>query len=143
MKIKITLLSTVLAFAIISCATKKTGIDEKLYTTTWELDYISGSRIGFNGLYPDKKPEISFNKETGKVSGNNSCNGYLGDYILKNNFISFGEPETTTMMFCGEGEKEFLNSIKKVNKFSFDQDGKLNLMKDDVALLRFKMRENK
>lgn len=142
MKIKTTLLTTLVAFVIISCASHKNVSDEKLYNTTWELDYISGPRIAFDGLYPDKKPIITFDKTTKKITGNNSCNGYMADYTVTGNSISFGEPGPTTMMFCGEGEKVFLNTMKKINKYSFDQDGKLNLMIDDVPMMRFEKAKN-
>jgi len=41
------------------------------------------------------------------------------------------------MMYCGEGEKFFVNTIKKVNRYKIDADGKLNLMMDDVPMMRF------
>ncbi len=137
-KTKPILLITIFALIIMSCATKKNISEKKLYGTTWELEYISEPRIAFDGLYHDKKPKISFNKEKNQVSGNNSCNGYTADYTLTSNSIFFGEPGPSTMMFCGEGEKVFLNMIKKINKYNFDHDGKLNLMIDDVSMMRFK-----
>ncbi len=138
MKIKV--LKTLVVLAIISyaCSSTKKPASENLYNATWELEYISGPRIAFEGLFPDKKPQIAFNKETQKAEGNNSCNGYSADYTLNGDAISFGEPGPTTMMFCGDGEKVFLNTMKKVNKFSFDADGKLNLMIDNVSMMRFK-----
>jgi hypothetical protein len=36
-------------------------------------------------------------------------------------------------MFCGEGEKVFFGHDEKINKYSIDQNGKLNLMVDDVT----------
>src|SRR5690606_27494349 len=36
---------------------------------TWELDYISGPRIAFAGLYPNKKPILTFDMAEGRVSG--------------------------------------------------------------------------
>ncbi len=121
-----------------SCGSSKRANNDKLFGATWELDYISGKRIAFEGLYPDKKPQISFNRETGKAQGNNSCNGYSADYTLNGNAISFGEPGPTTMMFCGEGEKDFLNMMQKVNAYGFDAEGNLNLLMGDVPMLRFK-----
>lgn len=127
-----------LVLFLASCSTTKKKTSEQLYNTTWELEYLSGPRISFDGLYPDKKPQIEFNKATQKAEGHNSCNGYSADYTLDGNTISFGEPGPTTMMFCGEGEKFFLNTIKKVNTYKIDEDGKLNLMIDDVPMMRFK-----
>ncbi|NHN27723.1 META domain-containing protein [Flavobacterium jejuense] len=128
----------ILTMSIGSCSSTKKMTNDGLYNTLWELDYLSGPRIAFDGLYPDKKPKITFNKTTNKVEGNNSCNGYSADYILNGNEISFGEPGPTTMMFCGEGEKFFLTTIKKVNTYTIDSDGKLNLMIGDVPMMRFK-----
>lgn len=137
MKIAKTLLITI-TFVITSCATKKNIDNEQLYNTTWELEFISGPRIAFSGLYPDRKPQLSFNKETNKVSGNTSCNGYSATFTLNGNSISFAEPGPTTMMFCGEGENVFLNMMKKIDTYSIDQDGKLNLMMNTVPMMRFK-----
>ncbi|TDQ30182.1 heat shock protein HslJ [Tenacibaculum caenipelagi] len=129
---------TMLSF---SCSSLKNMNSKKLYESKWELEYISGPRIAFQGLYPDKKPQITFNKDSQKVEGNNSCNGYSASYTLDGESISFGEPTPTTMMFCGQGEQVFLNTIKKVNKFSIDTEGKLNLMINDVSMMRFKKTE--
>lgn len=142
MTTKSTFIIYVFALFLISCASQKKVENENLYHTTWELEYITGPRISFNGLYPDKKPEISFNKATHEVSGNNSCNGYTANYNLTGNSISFDEPKITTMMYCGEGEEVFLNAMKEINKYGFDQDGKLKLMLDDVVMMRFKITEN-
>lgn len=124
---------------ISSCGTAKTAPEESLYGTVWELDYISGPRIAFEGLFPDKKPQITFNKETKEVSGSGSCNGYASKYTLNGKAISFGEQYPTTMMYCeGGGEAQFTQTIKQVDSYSFDSDGKLNLLIRDVPFLRFK-----
>ncbi|WP_239970597.1 META domain-containing protein [Confluentibacter citreus] len=120
-----------------ACQSTKTTTDA-LYNTSWELDYISGIRIAFSGLYPDRKPQISFNKTTNNVEGSASCNGYRAEYNLDGNNISFGDPGPTTMMYCGEGEQTFLSTMKKINKYGFDEEGKLILMLDDVTMMRFK-----
>ncbi|WP_111307427.1 META domain-containing protein [Confluentibacter sediminis] len=120
-----------------ACKSTKT-MGNTLYNTTWELEYITGPRIAFNGLYPDKKPQITFNKTTNKVEGHSSCNGYSADFSIHGNSITFGEPGPTTMMYCGQGEQVFLNTIKKVNTYSLDEEGKLILILDDVAMMRFK-----
>ncbi|WP_100611400.1 META domain-containing protein [Confluentibacter lentus] len=128
-------------FIIIVClnACKSTNtMADNLYNTTWELDYISGPRITFSGLYPDKSPQITFNKITKHVEGNASCKGYRAEYTLNGNKISFGDPGPTTMMYCGEGEQTFLSTMKKINAYSFDEQGNLVFMLDDVAMMRFK-----
>ncbi|MDR7131439.1 heat shock protein HslJ [Algoriphagus sp. 4150] len=137
---KTTQILSLLIFALIicSCSSTKETTTEGLFDTEWELEYISGPRIAFSGLYPDKKPKIKFNEATNKVEGNNSCNGYSADFTLNGAEISFGEPGPTTMMYCGEGESTFLNTMEKVNRYTVDDEGKLNLMIDDVPMMRFK-----
>ena len=38
----------------------------------WELNYISGKKIAFEGLYPDKRPQITFDVVKNQVNGNTS-----------------------------------------------------------------------
>lgn len=135
---KIFFLALILLVSVLACNTTKNMPPAELFGTQWELEYLSGPKIAFEGLYPDKKPVISFNKAAKKVEGNNSCNGYTASYTINGKSISFGEPGPTTMMYCGEGEKFFLSTMEKVNQFSLDTDGKLNLMIGDVPMMRFK-----
>ena len=123
---------------ISACSSLKDNVDNKLFNTTWELEFLSGPRITFSGLYPDKKPIITFDQTINKAEGTDSCNGYISDYTLNETDISFGEPGPSTMMFCGQGEKIFRDAIRKINKYKIDQDGKLNLMIDDVIMMRFR-----
>jgi len=110
---------------------------EALFNTTWELVYMSGPRIDFDGLFPEKKPQITFDKESAKVSGTDSCNGYSADYELNENDLSFGEPGPTTMMFCGGSERQFLNMMQKIDGYIIE-DGELNLLVGEVPMMRFK-----
>lgn len=128
---------------VMACGSQKemTKTDQ-LYNATWQLEYMSGPRIAFEGLFPDKKPELTFNKESNEVTGNSSCNGYSAPYTLNGMSISFGEPGPSTMMYCGEGEQQFRNMMKKINAYSFDADGKLNLMLNEVPMMRFKKVSN-
>lgn len=144
MKSNALLLVSFLALFISSCSTlKNTKTMNNLSNATWELEYISGPRIAFEGLYPDKKPQITFNTTTNEVSGTSSCNGYMAKYTSDGKTISFGEPRPTTMMFCvGGGEQTFLQMIKKVNNYSIDKDGKLNLNISEVPMMRFKKNKN-
>lgn len=126
------------AFILGSCAVNTEKSNTKLLGVIWELEYLTGPKIAFEGLYPDKKPQITFNDATKKAEGTNSCNGYSADYTITGNNISFGEPGMSTMMYCGEGEGFFLNTIKKVNQYKIDENGKLNLMMNDVPMMRFR-----
>ncbi len=131
---------SVLTLLFASCSASKTDKSAgDLFGTTWELEYISGPRIAFEGLYPNKKPQITFDKKETKVFGNNGCNGYSAPYTLSGKSLTFGEPGPTTMMFCeGGGEQQFVQQMKKITSYSIDNDGKLILNEGDVAMMRFK-----
>lgn len=133
------MLSLLLPIFILGCSgtkttTGKTGLNEG----AWELEYISGPRIAFDGLYPEQKPYITFNEAESQYGGNSSCNVFSGPYTLKNNTIKFGDA-IKTMRYCeGGGEETFLKMLGKVNRFAFDSDGKLLLLLDDIPMMRFK-----
>jgi heat shock protein HslJ len=119
-------------------STKTTVLQNPFSEGMWELEYISGSSIAFEGLFPNTKPAISFNATNKEVRGTNSCNGYWAKYSSEGQSIVFGEPGPTTMMYCGEGEKVFLETMSKVNKYNFDSEGKLQLLINEVPMMRFK-----
>jgi len=105
---------------------------------TWELDYVSGPRIAFNGLYPGKKPVLAFDIQEKRVTGNSSCNSFSGKLIADDSSINFNEPLLMTKMACpGEGEAIFLETIKKVNKYTITGDTTLNFLMGDIAIMRF------
>jgi heat shock protein HslJ len=104
----------------------------------WELNYISGPRIAFDGLYPDKKPQISFNLPANELGGNTSCNGFSSKITIEGNKISIAEPFAKTMIFCeGGGESTFLNMLKKVNRYTVTDGNTLTFLIDDIAVMRF------
>ncbi|WP_430612643.1 META domain-containing protein [Flavobacterium sp. JP2137] len=139
MKKHVLLFVSVLALFLNSCTSmKNTSKTSGLYDTTWELEYISGPRIAFDGLFPHKKPFIKLEKSTNRASGNTGCNGFNAQFKLEGNAISF-QPGATTMMHCeGGGEQQFLKTIQQIDSYSIDQDGKLNLNMKDIAMMRFK-----
>jgi heat shock protein HslJ len=103
----------------------------------WELNYISGIRISFDGLYPEKKPFIRFELGNAIISGNTSCNGFSSKYTMKDNAIKFDSPLSTMMACPGDGEKTFTSMLMKVNRYALSDDNTLNFLIDDVAVMRF------
>jgi heat shock protein HslJ len=138
------LLVSLISVIVSGCCSKKANDmktqDSKtsIYDAYWELEYISGLRIAFEGLYPEKKPYIRFTAAESQFGGDSSCNVYSGKYTIKGNAIHFGDA-IKTMRWCeGGGEEAFLNMLGKVNKFAIDSEGKLLLLKDDIPMMRFK-----
>ena len=105
---------------------------------TWELNYITGPRIAFDGLYPNKKPTITFDAATNKVNGNSSCNNFNGTLNATGNKISFKDPMAMTRMMCeGNGENTFMETLKKVDTWTVTDGNTLNLIMGDIAMMRF------
>ncbi|WP_209581524.1 MULTISPECIES: META domain-containing protein [unclassified Sphingobacterium] len=111
--------------------------NEQQLTGTWELDYISGARIAFDGLYPDRKPTMIFDTVSGKVNGNSSCNNYNMTFKTDGNSISFGPIMSTKMACEGNGEATFFSTLKKVNTYSISENT-LTFVMGDIAIMRFK-----
>jgi len=125
---------------LISCKCAKTDAVSKL-DGTWELNYITGPRITFDGLYPDKKPTIIFNTKDKQVSGNNSCNTYTGKLVVDGNKIDFTQPMAVTKMMClngGQGEATYMKTLQGITSYDITDDGKtLNFISGDIAMMRF------
>jgi len=124
---------------LFSCKCKKTDSVAKL-DGAWELNYITGPRIAFDGLYPNKKPTINFNSKENQVSGNNSCNSYTAKLVLNGNKIDFTQPMAVTKMMCpdGQGEQVYMNTLSKITSYDITDDGKtLNFISGDIAMMRF------
>lgn len=107
---------------------------------TWQLNYITGPRITFEGLYPDKKPTINFDLKENRVSGNNSCNQYFGALLLDGKKINFKDAKMgSTMMACpGTGESTYMKTLEKIGNYSISKDGKtLSFIAGTIEMMRF------
>jgi len=146
----IILTSVIAVFFMSSCNCTKTAAEKKTDMKTeqvnisdldgnWELNYISGAKIAFEGLYPDKIPFISFNTKENRVSGSSGCNSFAGSTSINKNWMRFDENMAMTRMFCpGDGESTFMKSLQKVNAYAISDGGKtLNLLTGDIATMRF------
>ncbi|PZR28542.1 MAG: META domain-containing protein [Citrobacter freundii] len=135
---KLLLALILLSFIACNSSKKAASNDPASLDGTWTLNYISGPRIAFEGLYPNKKPQIIFNSQDRRVSGNTGCNSFSGPLVVDGNKINFDQPMAMTKMACpGEGEMVFLETLKKVNTWSVSDGNTLNLIMGDIAVMRF------
>jgi heat shock protein HslJ len=138
---KFILVLAISCLAFVSCNTTKSVAGKSTSLEgTWELNYITGPRIAFDGLYPDKKPTIIFDLKENRVSGNNSCNGYTGALKVEGNKIDFKDTKMAmTMMACeGQGGDVYMATLDKIDSYSVSEDGKtLNFIMGDIAMMRF------
>lgn len=102
---------------------------------TWEVDYVSGTRIAFDGLYPGKRPVITFNLTDNKATGNSSCNNFNTTFTIDRSNITFNDPMSTKMACPGEGEAVFFKTLKTVTRYSVSGNT-LNLIMGDIAVMR-------
>jgi len=138
---KVFLSVAILCLAFVSCnSTKSTVKDVSSLEGAWELNYITGPRITFEGLYPEKKPTINFDVKENKISGNSSCNNFMGPLSVEANKINFKDSKIAmTMMACqGSGEGVFMSTLEKVESYKVSEDGKtLSFIMGDVEMMRF------
>lgn len=135
---KLLLSLIVLSFIACNSSKKAAGNDPSSLDGTWTLNYISGPRIAFEGLYPQKKPQLVFSTEDKRVSGNTSCNSFSGPLVIDGNKINFDQPMALTKMACpGEGESVFLETLKKVNTWTVSDGRTLTFIMGDIAIMRF------
>ena len=135
MKKQTLFLIAILSLFVVSCTTMVKN--DKMYSNAWELEYITGPRITFQGLFPDQKPKIQFTKGSDMVTGNSGCNGYNTKYTMNGKMISFAQPEMSTMAYCGDGETVFRKTMTEVDSYRM-KDGKLEMLMGDVVMMRFK-----
>lgn len=108
-------------------------------TGSWELTYLSGRRIAFEGLYPGKKPWITIDADSNQINGSTSCNNFSGKFKSKGSKIDFTGPLAMTMMACpGEGESVFVESLKKITTYAVSDNGVLSFFVNDVEMMRFR-----
>jgi len=108
---------------------------------SWELNYITAEAdlFSFEELYPNHKPTIVFDLRGNQFSGNTSCNDFNGELKMEGNTIDFNVPIGMTRMLCeGQGEAQFLETLKKVNAYSITENNTLALLSGDIAIMRFK-----
>ncbi len=129
------------ALSLISCKSSKINngtYANKFLDTTWTLTYISGSRIAFEGLFPRRKPFITFESEKNHVSGFAGCNNFMGPVFANKDSLRFGNL-ASTMMACVEGaqgERNFLSLLPTTETYKVDADT-LWISAKNVPIMKF------
>ncbi|RZJ67552.1 MAG: META domain-containing protein [Flavobacterium sp.] len=105
---------------------------------SWTLEYLSAPGADFTKLYPNEKPTLNVDVVQNQASGKNGCNNFSGGVKVVGNLVTFDQNMITTKMFCpGDGERIFMGALFKANAYTFDSEGKLTLLNDDIAIMRF------
>lgn len=117
-------------------AQQTAAVDASILNGTWELNYISGPKIAFDGLFPNKKPTLIIELPKEIVTGNGGCNGYSCPVKVNGNQISFGDALSTMMACEGNGEPLYFKALKTVSTYSIDNNT-LTLLTANIAIMRF------
>lgn len=102
----------------------------------WTLNYVTGPKITFDGLFPNKKPRVTFNLDSNEISGFTSCNSFSSKIKINGNTISINSPLQTMMKCEGSGENTFINMLEKVDRYHI-VDGKLEFLNNEIVMMRF------
>lgn len=102
---------------------------------TWEVDYIGAGAEGFDKLFPNRTPTLSFNLSENKATGNSGCNSFNVAFTTDKNNIKFDMPASTRMACPGNGEATFFSALQKISAYSIS-DNTLNLIMGDIAIMR-------
>lgn len=103
----------------------------------WELTDIAGIKTGLANLYPRQKPNLNFDLQSGAVRGSTACNRFLCQVKIEGEKMNFGDPAMTKVACPGDGEKVFLEALKKINSFSIIDSNFLQLRADSLEMMRF------
>ena len=84
-----------------------------------------------------KIPQINFDLKTNRFSGNKGCNTMSGNFIIKENTLSFSENIISTKIACpGYNEKAFFDNLLKTNRYEI-KNGVLQLMYNATILSKW------
>jgi heat shock protein HslJ len=103
---------------------------------TWTLKYITGPRIAFDGLYPEKKPHVIFDLSENRISGNTSCNGFGGEVAIDGDKITIDKVIQTMIACEGIGEQTFTKTLSAITNYKVENNI-LSLYAGDIEMMRF------
>jgi heat shock protein HslJ len=99
----------------------------------WQVQYLWG--FDSSKLRP---AFLVFNFDAKTFTGNTGCNSISGKFSLKEDLLLIDKNFISTKMYCsGYNEKNFINLLLKINRFTF-QDNILELSQDNLVLMSFK-----
>ena len=97
-----------------------------LFDKEWKLKELNGQAIVLDTTFK-REPQMVFQKEGGKLTGNGGCNSFSGTYQLKgDNGIELSEG-VATMMACPnlKIEGEFFAALKLVKSYRIENSSLL------------------
>lgn len=107
---------------------------------SWQLIYITDNNLPWKQIYPNGSPTIKFDENEQRISGFAGCNNYTGSFVAAGYTLSIPDHMAMTRKMCvdgAEGEDLFTSTIGRVTKWKMSNDSTLNLLSDDITIMRF------
>ena len=124
---------------VAGCADKEQASHASLLGTVWNLSELNNEKIQHAG---SQVPHLRFEAE--RVTGNDGCNNFFGDYSLDDNNIKFGMMASTRMA-CQQIKNfdvEFNKMISATTRYQISGN-KLELFENDELLASFHVAEQR
>lgn len=124
---------------VTSCTTQNVNNESQTLNLelsgTYTLEYIDGTNIDEG--FPNKKPTLTLESITKKLTGNTGCNTMFGSFTTEQNKVTFSGLGMTKMFCEGVKEKEYTASLEKVSTYRFDNNKLSFFDTNGKELLRF------
>lgn len=125
-----------LSLLLASCYTARTNNPSEL-AGNWKLSLFPASNKTFAETFNQRTPELNFNVEDQRVTGNTGCNSLSGTFNASGNTLNFNGDLITTKMACANyDEAAFLQALNRINSYRFTKD-QLELMHDKTVEMVF------
>lgn len=110
----------------------------------WELIGLLYEKNTIDGLFPSKRPTVSFDIENEIVSGFNGCNTFNGPIFSNRLSLTvFIKKVKSTKMACGsDGEKVFMQLLGQITSYRIDEQNELELFIKTQRIMSFKRLSN-
>ncbi len=125
-----------------SCTTQNNTNDPQTLNLelsgTYTLEYIDASSgTNIEEGFPNKKPSLTLESVSKKLTGNTGCNQMFGSFTTNQSKITFSGVGTTKMFCEGVNENAYTSTLEKVVSYRF-ADYKLSFFdQNGLEILRF------
>lgn len=121
-----------------SCSTQNTNDPQPLnleLSGTYTLEYVDG--VNIDEGFPDKKPTLTLESISKKLTGNTGCNQMFGSFTTEQNKITFSGVGSTKMFCEGVNESAYTSNLEKTASYRFDNNKLSFFDEKGKELLRF------
>lgn len=136
------LLAVLFVSLLASCTTQNTGNESQTLNLelsgSYTLEYIDASSgTSIDEGFPNKKPTLTLESISKKLTGNTGCNQMFGSFTTEQNKITFSGLGSTKMFCEGVKESAYTASLEKVASYRITNN-KLSLFDGKgLEVLRF------